>query len=104
MDAWAIGKYDLRLTSEEWLDSTPRMIHALRKRQLEQMQQEELRFAIVAANIVNSGFCHPEKAVSPERYMIHKLPPQPQKKANWKSIMAAVRSIPSYEKFVKTEL
>jgi hypothetical protein len=53
------------------------MVHALRKRQIEQMQREELLVGIISATSANFSFCRPEKPLSPEVFMLHPFPPPP---------------------------
>ena len=52
---------------------TPRLIYALRKRQIERMQREELLVGILAATSANFSFCKPETPLSPESFMLHPL-------------------------------
>lgn len=55
---------------------TPRQLQALRKRQVETFQREELLVGILAATTANYGFCRPEKPVEPESFMLHPLTPR----------------------------
>ena len=50
---------------------TPRMLHALRLRQIEQMQREEMLVGIIASTSANYSFCRPEKPLSPSMFMLH---------------------------------
>jgi hypothetical protein len=52
---------------------TPRQIHALRERELEQMQREEILVGIIASTSANFSFCRPETPLSPELFMLHQL-------------------------------
>ena len=74
LEAWSIARYDLRLTDDEWLDMTPRQLHALRLRQIEQLQHVELMTGIVASVTANFSMMKPEPPFSAESFMIHKLP------------------------------
>jgi hypothetical protein len=94
MEAWSIARYELRLSDDEWLEMTPRMLHALRLRQIEQMQREELLVGIISATSANFSFCRPENPMSPEDFMMHKFPPQPLKPLTGEDIMAAFASFP----------
>jgi hypothetical protein len=94
MEAWSIARYELRLSDDEWLEMTPRMLHALRKRQIEQLQREELLVGIIASTSANFSFCKPEQPLSPELFMLHPFPPQPIKPLTGEDIMAAFASFP----------
>lgn len=94
MEAWSIARQELGLTDEEWLEMTPRMLHALRKRQIEQLQREELLVGIISATSANFSFCKPERPLSPEVFMLHPFPPQPPKQLTGEDIMAAFKNFP----------
>lgn len=94
MEAWSIARYELRLSDDEWLEMTPRMLHALRLRQIEQMQREELLVGIIASTTANTSFCAPEKPFTPESFMLHPLPQHPIKPLTGEDIMAAFASFP----------
>jgi len=68
------SRYDLRLTDDEWLDMTPRQLHALRLRQIEHLQHAELMTGIIASVTANFSMMKPEPPFSAESFMIHKLP------------------------------
>ena len=53
---------------------TPRQLHALRLRQIEQLQHIELMTGIVASVTANFSMLKPEPPFSAESFMIHKLP------------------------------
>jgi hypothetical protein len=74
LEAWSIARYDLRLTDDEWLDMTPRQLHALRLRQIEQLQHSELMPGMIASVTANFSMIKPEPPFSAESFMIHKLP------------------------------
>jgi hypothetical protein len=76
---------------------TPRMMHALRKRQLEHMQREELLVGMIASTTANFGFCRPENPISAEDFMLHpfKAKSNPQPKSLGDSIRSMVGSLPS---------
>lgn len=76
-EAWAIAKYDMRLSDAEWLDMTPRQFSALQEVRLAQLRREELLVGILAAQTQNFSACHPDKAVSAEAFMLHKFPKRP---------------------------
>jgi hypothetical protein len=77
-EAWAAARYDLKLSDDEWLDMTPRQVAALENARIEQMQREELLIGVLAATFENFSFYAPKKSVSPETFMLHKLPPEPE--------------------------
>jgi hypothetical protein len=90
---------DLHLTDADWLDMTPRMLHALRKKQLEQMQREELLVGILAATSANFSFCRPERPMRPESFMLHPfkadaLTQPSEHRVTGEDIMAAFAHIP----------
>jgi hypothetical protein len=68
---------------------TPRHLHALRKRQIEQMQREELLVGILASVSANFSFCRPDKPLSPEVFMLHPLARKPVRPMTGEEIMAA---------------
>ncbi len=53
---------------------TPRQLHALRLRQIEQLQHSELMTGIIASMTANFSMMKPEPPFSAESSMIHKLP------------------------------
>ena len=53
---------------------TPRQLHALRLRQIEQLQHAELMTGIVASVTANFSMMKPDPPFSAESFMIHKLP------------------------------
>ena len=53
---------------------TPRQLHALRLRQIEQLQHSELMTGIIASVTANFSMMKPELPFSAESFMIHKLP------------------------------
>jgi hypothetical protein len=74
---------------------TPRMLHALRKRQIEHMQREELLVGIISATTANFSFCAPSKPLNPEVFMLHPFPtPPPPPPMTGEEIMAAFRNFP----------
>ena len=74
LDAWARARFDLRLSDEEWLSMTPRMLHALAKRRLESVRQFELMVSILCAHTVNHSFHAPKVWTNPRSYMPHPWP------------------------------
>ena len=74
LEAWATARYDLRLSDEEWLSMTPRMLHALSQHRLESMRWSELMMGVLCAHTVNHSFSAPKKPTSPRSYMLHPWP------------------------------
>lgn len=85
---------DLGLTDEEWLEMTPRQLQALRKRQVEIFQRQELLVGILASTTANYSFCRPETPIQPSEFMLHPLPkPKPQP-LRGETLMAMVHALP----------
>lgn len=103
MSAWAIARYDLNLSSDEWLDMTPRQFYALRTRELERMRREEYLCGITAATVANYAFSPPKRPMSPEDFLIHSRPastaadPRSEKPAAapGDSLLAALQNLPA---------
>ena len=74
IDAWAKARYDFRLSDEEWLSMTPRMLHAIALRDLERMRQSEMMLAVLCAHTVNSSFRAPRTPTQAAAYMLHPYP------------------------------
>jgi hypothetical protein len=55
------------------------MVAALRIRRHYRLQHWEMLAGIIAATSANFGFCRPEKPLEPADFMLHKLPPEPEK-------------------------
>ncbi len=104
MDAWAIARYDLELTDEEWLEMTPRQLQALRSRHLHAQQREELLMGIVASTTANFSFCRPERPLTPEQFMLHPMPrPASSEPAvTGESLMSLVRALP--KQFISSQV
>lgn len=71
LETWAIARFALGLSDDEWLDMTPRQLAALQDQRIHQLQREELLTGILASAITNSGMVRPKKAVRPEDFMLH---------------------------------
>jgi hypothetical protein len=94
LNAWAKARFDLRLTDEEWLAMTPRMLHALSLRNLDAMRQRELMLATLCAHTVNSSFHAPKSPTQPASYMLHPWPEPQQEPVYGETIMLAFADIP----------
>ena len=98
MEAWAIARHDLGLATEEWLAMTPRMIHALRKQRLEQMQREELMIGIIASTTANFSISAPKQPIRAEAFMLHPIQHKIEpKQVTGDDIRAALASFPRVE-------
>ncbi len=75
MRAWAeaTGRGGLGLTSEEWLDMTPRQVAELREIHLQNMQREELMVGIIASTVANFSTHPPKRPLSAKAFMLHEL-------------------------------
>jgi hypothetical protein len=78
LEAWSIARYDLGLSDDEWLEMTPRQLHALRLRQIERLQHLELLTGIIASVTANFSLMKPDPPLSAESFMVHKLPLPPK--------------------------
>ncbi len=94
LNAWAKARYDLRLSDEEWLSMTPRMLHALSLRSLDGMRQRELMLATLCAHTVNGSFHAPRSPTQPRSYMLHPWPEPPARPVFGENIMSAFAGIP----------
>ncbi|HTF64544.1 MAG TPA: hypothetical protein VK638_17820 [Edaphobacter sp.] len=68
------------------------MVAALRIRRHHRLQHLEMLAGIIASTSANFSFCRPEKAMSPADFMLHKLPPEPEKPVSYLDIRAAFGS------------
>lgn len=62
---------------------TPRQVAALRIRQKQSLQHLEILAGIIASTTANFSFCKPDKAMSPNDFMLHKLPPEPEREVTF---------------------
>lgn len=69
IEAWAIARYDLGLSDQEWLDSTPRQIEELRKRRRWRLQYEEYLMAVIASTAANAPHWKPNQQAQARQYM-----------------------------------
>lgn len=98
----------MALSDEEWLEMTPRQLHALRqqqwKRQLAWFQRLNLLFGMLASTSANFSFCHPEKPIPPTAFMLYPLDDQPRQEQplTGESLMAMVHTLPK-QAFVSKE-
>lgn len=76
MEHWAMAtsRYGLGLSEEQWLDLTPRQVHALQGIRIERMQREEFLNGLVAQTVANFSMSPPKKPFKVDDFMIHKFP------------------------------
>jgi len=70
------------------------MLHELRKRQIEQLQREELLVGIISSTSANFSFCKPKEPLAPELFMLHPFPAEPDRQVTGEDIMAAFMHVP----------
>lgn len=69
MRYWAVARYDLGLTSEEFFECTPRQLDALIQRHERSRQDQEFLFAQLTACVVNFSRAHPKEPIAPKDLM-----------------------------------
>jgi hypothetical protein len=80
---------------------TPRQLHALRFRQIEQLQHFELMTGIIASVTANFSMMKPEPPFSAESFMIHKLPdsqqdgPEPEEEMDGDKLLRILGGLPA---------
>jgi hypothetical protein len=80
---------------------TPRLFHALRKRELAQMRREEVLCGIIAATTANFAFSPPKPPLSPEAFMIHSTghnkssADEQQPRSSGDGLLAALKALPA---------
>ncbi len=81
---------------------TPRQLHALRERRLEQMRREELLLAQLNCSIINFSFSGPKEPATPDRFMLHPIKAEPEKQPTQgltgEDVMAAFKQFPKSKK------
>lgn len=75
---------------------TPRQLQALRQRHLQTQQREELLVGIIASTTANFSFCRPDKALSPESFMLQPIERKPEREGplTGERLMSLVRALP----------
>lgn len=71
--AWAIARMELGLSDEEWIEMTPRQLHALSQARESEMQREELLVGILASTVANFSDRAPRRPLAPAAFMIHRF-------------------------------
>ena len=85
---WAVGRYDLGLTEEEFWHLTPRQFAALMERHEEAQEWEDYRAGVVACTIVNMLKTKGGKTYKPEDFM----PTKRRKQQTWEEQLAVVKT------------
>jgi hypothetical protein len=95
INAWAIARYDLGLSDQEWLDSTPRQIDELLKRKTLRSQFVEYLTAVIAATAANAPHWRTTQPREVNEFMkLHPFPEAPPKPVTGEMIMAAFAGYP----------
>lgn len=94
LEAWAIARRTLRLSNQEWLDLTPRLLAALTREHLEQVRQGEFLLSRLTAVTANFGFRAPERAFREDRFMLHPWPEQEKKPLTGEDLMRFFAGFP----------
>lgn len=71
LEVWANNRETLRLTDDQWLSYTPRMVQQLARERLELTRYWELQISRVGAATVNFSMCHPKNPVADGHFMVH---------------------------------
>ena len=83
MDCWALAtaRDGLGLPDGQWLEYTPRMVHALSEERLEAIRQREYMVSMVAATVANWSVHAPKPALKDGHFMRHPWPENEAKMA-----------------------
>jgi hypothetical protein len=76
---------------------TPRHLHALRIRQEQKMQREELLVGIISAAVSDSGFREWKPRRTPESFMLHPFPPEPSRPITLEDARAVAAAFPQLQ-------
>ena len=76
LDLWAIGRYDLGLSDEDFGSLTPALFEALLIRRTAETKQDYLRSGIVAAAVINSSMAAPKEPVHPIEFVPGETKPE----------------------------
>lgn len=76
--AWGEAKENLTLSSDEWLDMTPRMVQELSRNRLESIRYKELFASNLVSNLVMFSARGPKQPFKPDHFMFHPYPAQEQ--------------------------
>ena len=103
-DLWSEARYNLRLSDQEWLDSTPRMIRALNDRRLDDIYWIELMFGQVSADVRNHAMRYPRTPAKASDFLLHRRKQvagvEDSRGMTGDQLVAALHSIPGL-KFVQ---
>ena len=79
---WAVARYDLGLSEQEFYSITPRQLDALAKRKEYETRHTELLFAQLTSYLINFSTVRPKEPVKPADFMPSewaKEKPQPKR-------------------------
>lgn len=73
LDTWAAGRYELRLTDDDFEDMVPRQFHALRAAHVREMQHQELMFSRLTAYTINFSQRGVKRPLKESHFMMHEF-------------------------------
>ena len=85
---WAVGRYDLGLTEEEFWGLTPRQYRALLDRHEEAQEWQDYRAGVIAATVVNMLKAKGGKTYKPTDFM----PTKGKKQQTWEEQLAIAKA------------
>jgi hypothetical protein len=97
---WAVARFDLSLTSDEFYALTPRQFDALVKRHERKNEHIEFLFAQLTSYGINFSMCRPQEPTSPRDFM----PSQFDKEAPLSSTQKRVRMTKQVRRQVAMQL
>jgi hypothetical protein len=95
MEHWAAATSQdgLGLSEDQWLELTPRQVHALQKVRIERMQREEFLNGLVACTTANFSMSPPKKPLKADDFMIHKLPEEESNESIGDQIFSSMQAM-----------
>ena len=87
LEAWSVARLDLRLSDSEWLDMTPRMLHALMAHWKTRVQEHEFFFSRIASVVSFYGGRGPKEPLPEEHFMLHPLKKKPEEEQTGDDIL-----------------
>jgi len=88
-----VALYHLHLTEDQFWQMTPRQFVALRDQHKVRIRHDELLSAIIAASVVNTSMCAPEKSIPFASFMPSEWAKQPIKRPRKKRISKRERDL-----------
>ena len=85
---WAVGRYDLRLSEDEFWHLTPRQFMALKERHEADQEWKNFRAGVIASTIANALRSKGSKTYKPEDFM----PKKRKQKQTWQEQKAVVEN------------